>query len=430
MTSSQQAKNMEASRLVDLPTPVRVAYILDSFPNISETFVSNEINELIMLGYEVEIFACHRPKSTVAHESAKYLLNKTIYLPRPLKIFNLALAAISILLRAPLRTIKILYYARSLPGQNFQWTAKQSLFLAAILAKYNCNRIHVHFASEAARYGMFASKFLNLPFTLTVHSPLGENESEHHNLNVVGRHADAVITISSFNKTYIAENFNISPTKIYVNPNGIQNTVFNNDAKSIRIPGRILTVARLHPDKGITFAVEAANLLRKKNVEFEWIIVGDGPERGRIENQIKVLGLSKYVKLLGFQSTDRVIEELKVASLFVLSSISESQGVVYLEAMAMGTPIVGTDIYGVGETVIDGETGFLVPIADAEKLAEKILQLLDDETLRDSFVQASLQHVNKHFLLSDRVKHLTEIWSATEGMSNTGVPRLEKQAYG
>lgn len=419
MTSTVEISNSEQKHQEKKPLIGRIAYILDSFPNISETFVSNEINELIILGYEVEIFSCHHPKSPMVHESAKYLLGKTIYLPRPVKKIELARSAFSLLIRSPLRTILTLCNARSLPGPHFKWTAKQSLYLAATVAKYNCNRIHVHFAAEAARYGMFTSKFLNLPFTLTVHSPMGENESDVDNLSVVGKHANAVITISSFNKSHISQKFGISTEKIHVNPNGIQNTIFNNDLKSQRVSGRLLTVARLHPDKGINFAVEAASLLLKQNVDFEWIIIGDGPERDCIEHQIKTLGLSKHVKLLGFQSTDRVVEELKVASLFVLSSISESQGVVYLEAMAMGTPIVGTDIYGVSETVIDGKTGFLVPTANPEKLAEKVLQLLNDETLRQKFSQASLQHVNELFLLSDRVKRMTEIWSSTKGPTNT-----------
>jgi colanic acid/amylovoran biosynthesis glycosyltransferase len=395
----------------------RIAYILDSFPNISETFISNEINELIALGYEVEIFSCHRPKSSMLHDSAKFLLTKTLYLPKPISKFDLAHASLSLMLRSPIRFMKTIYNAKFLPGKHFAWTARQSTYLAEQIAKRNFDRIHVHFASDAACYGMFASKFLNLPLTLTVHSPLSENESQGNKLNVVGQHAKAVVTISAFNKKYIIENFGIPARKIHINPNGIQNNVFLVDPTSQRVPGRILTVARLHPDKGVKYAIEAASILHKKGVHFEWIIIGDGPERNRLEEQIGKSGLNEKIKLLGFQLTSEVIEQLKIASIFALSSISESQGVVYLEAMAMGTPIVGTDIYGVCETVIDGKTGFLVPTENPEALAEKILQLLNDEVLRKNFSDASLVHVKKQFLLLDRVKQLTEIWVSSQDES-------------
>lgn len=395
----------------------RVAYILDSFPNISETFVSNEINELLRMGWDVRIFALHRPKSSLVHSAARRLLEVTTYLPRPVPNTKILRSMFSLLTRNFSTTVSILLKSRSLPGNHFRWTARQAIYLSKQISDLNCDRIHVHFAAEASRYGMLVSKFLDIPYTLTVHSPLGQNESQEHTLSIVGKDADAVITVSAFNKSYISKNFNLDPSKIYVNPNGIQSDVFKSDATILRIPGRILTVARLHPDKGISYAVEAAGVLKRLGINFHWIIIGDGPDREAIDAHISALGLNDNVKLLGFQSASRVLEELRIASIFVLPSVSEAQPVVYLESMATGTPIIGTNIPGVSETIIDGESGALVPIGDYQVMAVKILELLNDENLRDKFSRTSIKRIADHYLLPDRVLRLTEIWAATKKFS-------------
>jgi colanic acid/amylovoran biosynthesis glycosyltransferase len=394
-----------------------IAYILDSFPNVSETFVSNEINELIKLGWTVKIFALHRPNVDIVHDSARTLLQETVYLPRLVNNIKILKGIFSLIKFRPKKVIYTFLESRRLPGPHYKWTAKQATFLANEVRKAKCERIHVHFASEAARYGMFVSKFLNIPMTLTVHSPLGKNESQEHTLNIVGRHANAVITVSNFNKSYICQRYGLDPKKIHVNPNGIQDSVFKFSSNQHRVDGRILTVARLHPDKGIRYAIEAANYLRKAGKDFEWIIVGDGPEREEMQTKINSMDLKGHVKLLGFQPATSVVEEFKRASIFVLSSVSEAQPVVYLEAMATGTPIIGTDIPGVSETIINGETGFLVPIADAKALALKISLLLENEILRKRFSDASVDRVKQSYLLTDRVIALTNIWSSSNSPS-------------
>jgi glycosyltransferase involved in cell wall biosynthesis len=136
-----------------------------------------------------------------------------------------------------------------------------------------------------------------------------------------------------------------------------------------------------------------------------------------MQTKINSMDLKGHVKLLGFQPATSVVEEFKRASIFVLSSVSEAQPVVYLEAMATGTPIIGTDIPGVSETIINGETGFLVPIADAKALALKISLLLENEILRKRFSDASVDRVKQSYLLTDRVIALTNIWSSSNSPS-------------
>jgi glycosyltransferase involved in cell wall biosynthesis len=395
----------------------RVAYILDSFPNVSETFISNEINELLRLGWDVQIFSLHRPKPQLVHESAQSLLVRTIYLPQPVPRLSIAASLMTLMTRNLRRTRSTLKASKSMRGKHFAWTARQSVYLAHQVRKANCDRIHVHFASEASRYGIFVSKLLDLPLTVTIHSPMGANESDRDTLFAIGAIADAVITVSEFNKRHISENFNVPASKIFVNPNGILRNTFKIDRGAVRISKRILTVARLHPDKGLRHAIGAAKILHDAKLDFEWIIIGDGPERPSLEGQIKSLGLGDKMRLLGFQPATRVLKELQLASLFVLPSISESQGVVYLEAMATGTPIIGTNIPGVDETVINGESGILVPVASPEDLAQAVMHLLEDKELCKRLSDNALLRVDEHYLLPERIEALTGIWKSGNALS-------------
>lgn len=394
-----------------------VAYVLDAFPNTSETFISNEINELIALGWEVSIFSLHKGTGVV-HLTAQQLANEADFQPRPVPRLLLLESLLYFLFRHPLNLFCNLIKAKLL-GPEYWWAAKQSLLVAAKIGRARCDRIHVHFAAEAGRYGMFAASYLKIPFSLTVHNPFTKNESDSTSLRIICGAATAVITVCKINKDYLVGEIGLFDKKVFINPNGVKRDLFLAKKINERIENQIITVARLHSDKGIIYIIEAANILRDRGVKFQWLILGDGPERASIEDRIVALNLSGHIKLMGFQSSDRVSEELKKASLFVLSSVNESQGVVYLEAMATMTPIVGTAIPAVAETVLDNETGFLVPLRDPEALADKIELLLHNRELCEKFSAAGFTRLLNHYLLEDKVKELAKIWSMESRSTRT-----------
>lgn len=138
----------------------------------------------------------------------------------------------------------------------------------------------------------------------------------------------------------------------------------------------IITVARLAPVKGLQHALAAAAQLKKQRVPFTWLFVGQGPLLQELQAQTQSLGLADRVRWLGFQSD--IPGLLAAADVFVLPSLQEALGLVLLEAMAAGLPIVASQVGGIPELIEPGKQGFLVPPGDSSQLAAAIGVLLAD----------------------------------------------------
>jgi glycosyltransferase involved in cell wall biosynthesis len=159
---------------------------------------------------------------------------------------------------------------------------------------------------------------------------------------------------------------------------------------------RIVTVGRLQAPKDAVTLVRALAGLRGRS--FEALLVGDGPDRPAVEEEVRRLGLESAVELLG--ERDDVPELLGTADVFVLSSNSEGLPLSILEAMAAGLPVVASNVGGVAEVVVDGATGLLVPPGDAQRLAAAIERLLEDPVLRRRLGEAGRIRVAEHFDLA------------------------------
>lgn len=158
----------------------------------------------------------------------------------------------------------------------------------------------------------------------------------------------------------------------------------------------VVCVARLAPEKGHVHLVEAAAILRDRFPQARYMFAGKGRSRPEIEARIRDKGLADIVKLAGFR-TD-VPRLLAAADIFVLSPVDgESLGTSILEGFLMELPAVATDVGGVCESVRDGQTGFLVPPASPQALAEAIARLLDDADLRRAMGRRGRRMVLEEF---------------------------------
>jgi N-acetyl-alpha-D-glucosaminyl L-malate synthase BshA len=126
-------------------------------------------------------------------------------------------------------------------------------------------------------------------------------------------------------------------------------------------------------------------------------LVGDGPERPRIEAQVHSLGLSDHVRFLGDQV--ELVELLQGSDVFLLPSTTESFGLAALEAMACGVPVVASNVGGVSELVTDGEVGFLAPAGDVAAMAGHVLRLLTDDSLHRRLSQSARHRAESQFQL-------------------------------
>lgn len=130
-----------------------------------------------------------------------------------------------------------------------------------------------------------------------------------------------------------------------------------------------------------------------KKIPCKLLFVGDGPERSKIEEMCRQLGVCDDVRFLGRQ--EEMEDILAISDLFILPSEYESFGLVALEAMASKVPVISSDVGGLPEINIDGVTGFLSPVGDVEAMSENALKILTDPELMKKMQKAAFEHAQK-----------------------------------
>jgi glycosyltransferase involved in cell wall biosynthesis len=158
---------------------------------------------------------------------------------------------------------------------------------------------------------------------------------------------------------------------------------------------KILYVGRLMEEKGLDVLLNAYSIVNAKMPNTNLIIVGKGHLRANLEEGADKLGLENVV-FTGFISDSLVRQAYASSDLFVLPSYAEIQPLVLLEALAMGLPAIGTRVGGVPEMIVDGKNGYVLKPGDHEGMAEKIITILNDDTLRKEFSHSSLRMARSH----------------------------------
>jgi glycosyltransferase involved in cell wall biosynthesis len=230
--------------------------------------------------------------------------------------------------------------------------------------------------------------------------------------------ADSIIAISKAVANGLIESEGVAPDKVRVVYNGVDFNVFNErvSGKEVRkaygFDGCIVvgTAGAMNKPKGKGqgYLIEAAALLRDKFPGARYLIVGTGPIQQKLEKKAKDLGVSDIVVFSGYQ--EKVENFIAAMDIFCLLSWEmEGFGQVMTEAQAMGKPVIGTNVGGVPESFITGETGFLVPKENSAELARSLCVLIEDEEKRKYMGGKAINFVNRNFgldLMVERVKNV------------------------
>src|ERR1051325_10687140 len=303
-----------SSSFPDASRPLRLAQLVSRFPMVTETFVLYELEAMEKLGVTVELYSLLREHPKVVHAEAEKWVRRAHYLPW----------LSSGILRAHWRFI------RHHPGRYFRTLAEvlrgtwgclrcfggafaffpKAVRFAYEMEKQGIQHVHAHFAYHAAVAGLIVHRLTGIPFSFTARG--SDVQSDGHKLKGKVDAADFVISVSEYNKEIILSKCGSGTCKkIHVIHGGVDverlSPRFDSWPKSLL---RILCVARFEEVKGHAYLVEACRILKERGLAFECLLIGEGPLRPQIENQIKQSGLSDEVLLPGPKPYDEVIEQL------------------------------------------------------------------------------------------------------------------------
>jgi glycosyltransferase involved in cell wall biosynthesis len=237
------------------------------------------------------------------------------------------------------------------------------------------------------------------------------------------RHADGVLTTSKYCRNAIAKHYGVPLSRMRVVPEGVDLSRWRRIAQErarLDAEPTILCVARQYPRKHIGDLLRALPAVRRVVPNVRAIIVGDGPDHGSLVRLSYQLGLQRVVTFTGALSDEGLDEAYRRAHVFCLPSVQEGFGIVFVEAMACGLPIVATNSAAVPEVVPNGRAGLLTPPGDVEGLADALSSLLKDSATRAEFGRAGQLHAEQFDW--DRVAgvFLTEAQFLLEGAGPRG----------
>ncbi len=287
---------------------------------------------------------------------------------------------------------------------------------AAALRSRRPDVFHAHLnLPNACKFGLAAAVLARVPAVVATEHlfvDLPMSRSTYIQQRALGARVGRYIAVSQHVEQRLHETFQWPLSKLSVVPNGI-------DASRLRCEPNpelraglsrdgtrhvVLSTARLVPDKGLMFLLEAAAELPGIQV----VIAGKGPQRDGLERRAQELGLSERVDFLGHR--DDVPELLACSDVVVLPSLNEGLPLAALEAMAAEKPIVATSVGGTDETVIDGQSGLLVAPGDSRALATAIRRLLDDPSGAAALARAARSRVEQSFSCTTMVDRVTGIY--------------------
>ena len=297
--------------------------------------------------------------------------------------------------------------------------------IVTLVKKNKFDILHTH-EPKSDICGFLAAKICRIPVMATMHGWIANGLKQKFFTKIdkmVARYFDRVIVVNNAMRDILIKE-GVSPDIITVLHNCIVTEDYYRDgitgyiSQSIgkELPPPVIgTLGRLSPEKGHVDFVEAAAIVLAQGFDARFVIVGDGPEKTRIEQMISEKGLEKYVMLAGYlRDPRRVLQDF---DLLVLPSYTEGLPNVILEALMMEVPVLSTDVGGVPDIIRDGVYGILIPPGDPLTMARAIMDFLDHPGKHNKMARNGKRTVEDCFDFKVRTQKLQKIYS---GVKETG----------
>ncbi len=275
--------------------------------------------------------------------------------------------------------------------------------------------VHAHFGA-AGWAALPACEKKRIPLIVTLygsdfHTVYKKDPTWRQRTDILFQKADFVSVISDFMIKEV-QNAGCDPKKLVKIRCGIdlQELPFSSKELLNGEPLRILCVARLHPVKRIDTLLKACKILYRQKRAFELRIVGDGPLREELKATTSELGIADSVHFLLDTPRSETVANLVWSRVLVLCSEMESQGIVLQEAQATGSAVIGTNTGAIPESLVEGITGFLVPVGDSAALASALQQFIDDPQLIGKMGREGRKFVEEGFNVESERAQLRELY--------------------
>lgn len=397
-----------------IPPTGRIGYVCKRYPRFSETFIVNEILAHEAAGQQLEIFSLRPSDETHFQDSLSRVragVTRIKDRPKPSGQFWQAMQAA--FARYPQGVARLL----AEPDSSFD-DVFQALQLAVHVHDRGITLLHAHFATVATTVARLAAMVAGIPYSFTAHAKDIYFEYEETQ-DLPRKMADAaqVITVSDFNQAHLARTFGLDPSRLTRLYNGLDLDRFAWQPPKDDAAG-ILAVGRLVEKKGFHILIEAMLILKERGVTTRCDIIGAGEDEMRLQNQIASCGLEDTVRLVGPMPQRDIIGRMRNAAVFACPCVVSRDGnrdglpTVLVEAMALGLPVVSTDVVGIPELVRDNETGLCVEGGDPLALADAMERLLGDAALRQRLSRDARALIDAEFEITRNAARQREIFAS------------------
>lgn len=402
---------------------LRLGYVATGYPFPSHTFIQNEVRALRRLGAEVRTFTPQRAAPEHVLSEADREAYATTYAIRPFDAGRFLRAHLAALASGGwLRGLRAAWAARGPAWESPVWQLMyfgQAVVLWHAARRAGVAHLHSHFANVGGDVAQIAAAVggEGWSWSFTMHGPTEFYDLRFFRLGAKVRSAAFVACISDFARSQLmAVSRPEDWPKLRVVHCGIDRGSLPPRAERQGDgPLRVVCVGRLVPEKGQIVLVEAIAELRRRGVDAQLVLIGDGPARATIEQAVAAHGLTGAVQLTGAQGHPEVLRLVAGGDVFCLASFAEGVPVSLMEAMALGLPVVSTRIMGIPELVADGETGVLVAPGNSDELVAALERLAVDAALRERLGRAGQARVTADYDLARESERLHGIFTEVVG---------------
>ena len=387
----------------------QIGYFIPEFPGQTHTWIWRKYQAMLDIGMKPHMISTRRPPTQVVHTWAQKAQSMTDYLI-PFEGKDFVNIPIQLIKAGPIAWWRCLSVIANTKNISFS----QKLYYLALVvmgAKLVClartqgwSHVHVHSCGNAANIALFASILSDITYSVAL---LGQLEDFGANQEQKWKYsAFASVMSEQLLNSVKDELAGFLPKDVKVSPVGVNLDEIKRETPYIPwqegSPCRIYTCGRLNVAKGQKYLIESVKLLRERGFDVRLQIAGEDSESGNgyrkeLEKFIQEQSMSDYVELLGSVSEERNRQGYKEADIFALPSLKEGISVAVMEAMAMETPVVVTQVGGMAELIDSGVDGMLVPAENPEIMADVIAKLLQDKELTLSLTQKSRQKIAAKF---------------------------------